>query len=52
MRVKHSNFNSEQNFSSIVDAVYNMPLTEKENLQHLLQQNIVETRREEIKKKF
>lgn len=52
MRVKNSSLNSEQNFSLIVEAVYNMPLTEKEDLQNLLQHNISELKREEIKNNF
>ena len=41
-----NNFNSE--FSTIVETVYNLPLDERVELKSLLENNIADTRRNEI----
>lgn len=40
--------NVNTNFSNIVESVYNLPLEEREELKTLLENNISESKREEI----
>ncbi|MEY2828886.1 MAG: hypothetical protein RIQ33_744 [Bacteroidota bacterium] len=39
-------------FSNVVDAVYKLPLADREELKNLLEHNILEARREEIATTF
>ncbi len=44
--------NLTNNFGSIVDSVYNLPLEEKVELLDLLENNIADARRKEIEQNF
>jgi hypothetical protein len=44
--------NSNMPFADIVETMYNLPLEEREELRNLLEHNIVESRREEMKLHF
>jgi len=44
--------NATMPFNAIVQTLYSLPLEEKEELKNLLEHNIIESRREEMKQHF